>query len=80
MVRARELGYDRNATAWEMAQEIFGDGVSVLGASYSGDRNSSAIYSRGDSRAPGVTPGDATADQMRLVADLAERLAGPPTP
>ncbi|MFV0513694.1 MAG: Hint domain-containing protein [Jhaorihella sp.] len=58
MVRARELGYDRNATAWEMAQEIFGDGVTVVGASYSGDRDSSAIYSRGDSRAPGVTPGD----------------------
>lgn len=58
MATGSELGYDRNASALAMAQEIFGDGVTVNGATYTGDRNSSAIYSRGDSRSPDVTPSD----------------------
>lgn len=58
MVQASELGYNTNASAMQMAQEIFGDGVTVVGASYSGDNNSSAIYSNGDARAPDATPGD----------------------
>ncbi|MEY8838812.1 Hint domain-containing protein [Cribrihabitans sp. XS_ASV171] len=58
MATGDELNYQTNASAWAMAQEIFGDGVTVVGASYSGDRDSSAIYSQGDSRAPGATPGD----------------------
>lgn len=41
-----------------MAQTIFGDGVTIVGASYTGDRDSSGIYTNGDSIAPGVTPGD----------------------
>ena len=58
MVAASELNYTTNAGAMQMAQTIFGDGVNVVGASYSGDKNSSAIYSGGDSISPGVTPGD----------------------
>lgn len=58
MVAAAELNYNTNASATQMAQEIFGDGVTVVSASYSGDRDSSAIYSNGDSLAPGATPGD----------------------
>jgi hypothetical protein len=58
MVAASELNYSTNASAMQMAQTIFGDGVSVVSASYSGDKNSSAIYSGGDSISPGVTPGD----------------------
>ncbi len=42
----------------QMAEEIFGDGVTVVSASYSGDNRSSAIYSNGDALAPGATPGD----------------------
>nr|WP_259989603.1 Hint domain-containing protein [Sulfitobacter sp. S190] len=41
-----------------MAQEIFGDGVTVVGATYFGDNDSAGIYSDGDNTAPGVTPGD----------------------
>ncbi|NBD31029.1 MAG: 2,3,4,5-tetrahydropyridine-2,6-carboxylate N-succinyltransferase [Alphaproteobacteria bacterium] len=58
MVAASELNYNTSATATQMAETIFGDGVSVVGASYSGSGYSSAIYSGGDSIAPGVTPGD----------------------
>lgn len=42
----------------QMAQTIFGNGVTVLSASYSGEQNSSGIYSNGDSIAPEVTPAD----------------------
>lgn len=58
MVRGRELSHDTNASAIQMAEEIFGEGVTVVGASYTGDSRSSAIYSRGDDLSPGVTPGD----------------------
>lgn len=58
MVAASELTYQTNASAFAMAQTIFGDGVTVVGASYSGDRNSSAIFSNGDSVSPNATPSD----------------------
>ena len=45
-----------NASALAMAQEIFGTGVTVVGATYTGDNRSSGIYTQGDSQAPGVTP------------------------
>jgi len=58
MATGAELGYNRNASAIQMAQEIFGDGVTVTGASYSGDNRSSAIYSNGDALSPDATPSD----------------------
>lgn len=58
MATGAELGYQTNASAIQMAQTIFGDGVQVVGASYSGWSQSSAIYSNGDALAPGATPGD----------------------
>ena len=58
MVAASELPIDTGATATQMANAIFGDGVTVVGASYSGDNASSGIYSNGDSVSPGATPGD----------------------
>ncbi|MEK0165222.1 Hint domain-containing protein [Phaeobacter sp. JH20_36] len=58
MVAASELTYDINATAVQMAETIFGDGVQVISASYTGDTRASAIYSNGDSIAPGATPSD----------------------
>mgnify|MGYP000082478550 CR=1 FL=1 len=58
MATAAELGYDTGATATEMAETIFGNGVTVVDASYTGDNQSSAIYSNGDALAPGATPGD----------------------
>lgn len=58
MATTAELNYNTNASAMQMAQTIFGDGVTVVSASYTGDPRSSAIYSNGDSLAPGATPGD----------------------
>ncbi|MGB7318612.1 MAG: Hint domain-containing protein [Planktotalea sp.] len=58
MATGAELGYNTSANALAMANEIFGSGVTVTGASYSGDNNSSAIYSNGDALSPFATPGD----------------------
>ncbi|OIP85305.1 MAG: 2,3,4,5-tetrahydropyridine-2,6-carboxylate N-succinyltransferase [Rhodobacterales bacterium CG2_30_65_12] len=58
MATASELPIQTNASATQMAQEIFGDGVTVVSASYSGDNRSSGIYTNGDAVAPGVTPAD----------------------
>ncbi len=58
MVAGSELSIDENATAVTMAETIFGDGVTVVGASYTGDNRSSGTYSGGDTTSPGVTPGD----------------------
>lgn len=52
------LPTDRGATATEMAETIFGDGVTIVDATYTGDRDSSAIYSNADVRTPGVAPSD----------------------
>jgi len=57
MATGAELTYNVNATALQMANAIFGDGVTVTGATYSGATNSSAIYSNGN-LAPGVVPGN----------------------
>ncbi len=53
-----ELTYNDSATALQMAELIFGDNVTVTGASYTGDPDASAIYSDGDTISPGVVPGD----------------------
>lgn len=55
---AQELPIDINATALQMANAIFGSGVTVSSATYSGDFRSSGIYSSGDTVSPGVVPGD----------------------
>lgn len=53
-----ELTYDSGATAMQMAELIFGDGVTVTSATYTGDSDASAIYSDGDTISPGVVPSD----------------------
>lgn len=53
-----ELTYNDSASALEMAELIFGDRVTVLSASYTGDSDASAIYSNGDAISPNVVPGD----------------------
>ncbi|SPJ26743.1 Hint domain-containing protein [Falsiruegeria mediterranea] len=58
MATGAELNYQTNASAIQMAETIFGDGVTVTGASYSGWNQSSAIFSNGDALAPGATPSD----------------------
>lgn len=58
MAVASELPIQTNASAIAMAQTMFGEGVTVVSASYSGDNRSSGIYSNGDAVAPEVTPAD----------------------
>ncbi len=58
MPTASELPIDNSASATQMADAMFGSGVEVLGASYSGHYMSSGIYSDGDSVAPDATPSD----------------------
>ncbi len=58
MFQGVEIPIDRNASATEMAQTKFGDGVTVVGASYTGDDDSSGVYTNGDSITPGMTPAD----------------------
>ncbi len=53
-----ELTYDSSASAIAMANLIFGDGVTVTDATYTGDSDASAIYSDGDTISPGVVPSD----------------------
>lgn len=55
---ATELPIDTSATAMDMANEIFGGGITVNSASYSGDPLSSGIYTNGDTVSPEATPGD----------------------
>jgi len=58
MPTASELPIDNSASATQMADAMFGSGVQVLGASYTGHAMSSGIYSDGDSVAPDATPSD----------------------
>ena len=57
MVAASRLPVKSGASATQMANEIFGDGVTVVGASYTGDRNASGTYN------------DSTADQCNTEMD-----------
>ncbi len=58
MATGAELNYNRGASATQMAETIFGDDVQIVGATYTGARNSSAIYSGGDTISPDATPSD----------------------
>ncbi|MDO8884440.1 choice-of-anchor L domain-containing protein, partial [Pseudotabrizicola sp.] len=55
MATGAELNYNVNATAMQMANAMFGSGVTVVGASYTGPRDSSAIFTNGE-LSPGVLP------------------------
>ncbi len=58
MPTASELPINTGANATQMADAIFGSGVTVLDASYSGHAEASGIYSDGEATAPGATPSD----------------------
>lgn len=57
MATGAELTYNTNASALLMANTIFGNGATVVSASYTGPSTSSAVYSNGQ-LAAGVTPSD----------------------
>ncbi len=58
MPTASELPIDSSATAMDMADTMFGEGVSIVSATYTGAANASGIFTNGDTVAPGVTPSD----------------------
>lgn len=58
MPTAQALPIDTNATAVQMANNIFGAGITVNSATYTGDARSSGIYTNGDAISPELTPGD----------------------
>ncbi len=58
MPTAQELPIDTSASAEQMAEAIFGNGIEIESASYTGASSASGIYSNGDTIAPGVTPSD----------------------
>ena len=58
MVAGNEIQYTTDATASEMAETIFGAGVNVVGASYTGDARSSAIYSDPNGFSSNVLPSE----------------------
>jgi len=58
MATGQTLPVNSNASAFQMAQTIFGEGVTVLSATYTGDNRSSGIFSNGDAVSPDVTPSD----------------------
>ena len=57
-ITATKLTVDTNATALQMAEMMFGDGVTILSASYVGDDLASGIYTEGQQVSPNVVPAD----------------------
>ena len=57
-ISATKLSVDTTATAMQMAETMFGDGVTVVSASYLGDDLASGIYTDGMSVSPNVVPAD----------------------
>jgi Hint domain len=58
MVTASKLPVATSVGANAMADAIFGPGITVVSASYTGDPNSAGIYTNGDTVAPDLTPSD----------------------
>ncbi|WP_182912893.1 Hint domain-containing protein [Paracoccus onubensis] len=58
MVQAVKLPVDSSVDGTTLAETIFGQGVSVISATYSGDPESKGIYTNGDATSPGVLPAD----------------------
>ena len=58
MPTARELNVNTSATARDMADTMFGDGVTIVSASYSGAGGASGTYSGGTTTLGEISPGD----------------------
>lgn len=55
---ASKLPVITGTSAQQMAEAMFGSGIKIVSATYSGDPLSAGIYSGGDKIAPGATPSD----------------------
>jgi hypothetical protein len=58
MVNATKLPVETNVSATKMAEAMFGPGINILGAKFTGDPNSGGIFTKGDTIAPDATPSD----------------------
>lgn len=58
MATASELPITTGTSAMTMAESMFGSGIKIVSASYSGDPLSCGVYSNGLATAPGVVPSD----------------------
>lgn len=58
MPTASELPINNSASASQMAEAMFGSGIKIIDANYTGHYKSSGIYSDGDTVAPDATPSD----------------------
>lgn len=58
MATATELSVNTSVTALDMANAIFGDGVTVVSATLSGDTQAAGIYSGALGTIPGISPTD----------------------
>ncbi len=58
MSTASQLPIDSSASALDMANAMFGTGIKLQSASYTGATSASGIYSDGDAVAPDLTPSD----------------------
>jgi hypothetical protein len=58
MTEAQELKIDTNVTAMDMAEAMFGDGIKIVSASFTGVDTAKGIYSGADATMPGVAPSD----------------------
>lgn len=77
-VTGSELTYNTSASAMQMAQAIFGQGVTVTRASYTGDSRSSAIWSNGNAISPDATPSNTGVIlSTGQVADFTQRNGDP---
>ncbi|MFV1928575.1 choice-of-anchor L domain-containing protein [Phaeobacter sp. A47a-4a] len=55
---SEKLAINTNASAMEMADSMFGNGIKIVSASYTGAQSASGIYSGGDTTASEITPSD----------------------
>jgi Hint domain len=58
MADASELPVQTDVSAMQLADAMFGTGITVVSATHSGDPASAGIYTSGDTIAPEVTPSD----------------------
>ncbi len=58
MATASELSIKTGVKALELAETMFGDGITVVSATYTGAKNSAGIYTGGSTTSPGVVPAD----------------------
>jgi hypothetical protein len=58
MATASELKIDTSASAGKMADAMFGNGIEIVSASYTGATAASGIYTGADTTMPGVAPSD----------------------